>query len=337
MASADQIKALILSHLDGDEEQFYSVAMQVAAAAARKGQGKFAQDLRQMIDKARSLPLDKTAKSPIPIVRPREELAGLLTVSYPKVHLSDMTLSQRLLARLQKIIKEQRHFDQLQSHGLKPRRKLLFTGPPGSGKTMTASALAGELGLPLFVVRLDGLITRYLGESIAKLRLIFDAIENTRAVYLFDEFDSIGMHRGFANDVGEIKRVLNSFLMFIEQDNSTSLIVAATNHSQSLDYALFRRFDELLEFELPTDEQIVETLKSRLASCECVKVDFEQLAGAAQGLSFAEITQACDEAIKETIINNRSCVMTADVLTPISERSNFNRRFTPREICRPDQ
>ncbi len=336
MASADQIKSLVLSHVDGDEEQFYSVAMQVAAAAARKGQGKVAQELRALIDKARSNPVIQAAKQPIPIVRPRSELAGLLTVSYPKVRLSDMTLNEQLLSRLQRIVKEQRFFDRLQSHGLKPRRKLLFTGSPGTGKTLTASVLAGELGLPLFVVRLDGLITRYLGESIAKLRLIFDAIENTRAVYLFDEFDSIGTHRGFANDVGEIKRVLNSFLMFIEQDNSTGLIIAATNHPQSLDYALFRRFDELLEFDLPTRELIVKTLKTKLASCECMKVDFEKLADAAQGLSYAEITQACDEAIKEIIINNRKCVTTADVLAPISDRATFHRRFIQQRDDRSD-
>jgi SpoVK/Ycf46/Vps4 family AAA+-type ATPase len=336
MASADQIKALILSHLDRDDEQFYSVAMQVAAAAARKGQGKFAQELRALVDKARTTPLTQAAKSPIPIARPREELAGLLTVSYPKTRFSDMTLNPRLFSRVQKIVTEQRHFDRLQAHGMNPRRKLLFTGPPGSGKTMTASALAGELSLPLFVVRLDGLITRYLGESIAKLRLIFDAIENTRAVYLFDEFDSIGAQRGFANEVGEIKRVLNSFLMFIEQDNSTSLVIAATNHPQILDYALFRRFDELLEFELPTRTQIVETLKKKLASCDCVKVDYAQLADAAEGLSFAEISQACNEAIKEMIINDRDCVTTADVLSPISDRSNFHRRFTPQSNNRSE-
>ena len=160
MASADQIKSLVLSHVDGDEEQFYSVAMQVAAAAARKGQGKVAQELRALIDKARSNPVIQAAKQPIPIVRPRSELAGLLTVSYPKVRLSDMTLNDQLLSRLQRIVKEQRFFDRLQSHGLKPRRKLLFTGSPGTGKTLTDSVLAGELGLPLFVVRLDGLITR---------------------------------------------------------------------------------------------------------------------------------------------------------------------------------
>ncbi len=327
MASADQIKALVHSHLDGDEEQFYSVAMQMAAAAARKGQGKFAQELRALIDQARTAPALKPVNAPTPISRPRGELADLLTVSYPKVRLTDMTLDERLANCLQRILNEQRHFDRLRAHGLSPRRKLLFTGPPGTGKTMSAAVLASALNLPLFTVRLDGLITRYLGESIAKLRLIFDALAQTRAVYLFDEFDSIGTHRGFANDVGEIKRVLNSFLMFIEQDNSNSLIIAATNHPQSLDYALFRRFDELVEFALPQPELITATLKQRLAASDCIKVDFAQLAEAAQGLSYAEITQACDEAMKEAFLHERKCIETKDVLTPLAERMRFHQRF----------
>lgn len=327
MASAEQIKALVHSHLDGDEEQFYSVAMQMAAAAARKGQGKFAQELRSLIDQARSSPSIKPVSTLTPIARPRGELADLLTVSYPKVRLTEMTLDERLANSLKRILNEQRHFDRLRSHGLSPRRKLLFTGPPGTGKTMSAAVLASALNLPLFTVRLDGLITRYLGESIAKLRLIFDALTQTRAVYLFDEFDSIGTHRGFANDVGEIKRVLNSFLMFIEQDNSNSLIIAATNHPQSLDYALFRRFDELVEFSLPKPELIIATLKQRLASSDCVKVDFELLAKAADGLSFAEITQACDEAMKEAFLQERKCIETSDVLIPLAERVRFHQRF----------
>ena len=327
MASADQIKALVHSHLDGDEEQFYSVAMQMAAAAARKGQGKFAQELRALIDQARSTPTIKQTTVPTLISRPRGELADLLSVSYPKVRLVDMTLDERLANCLQRILNEQRHYDRLRANGLSARRKLLFTGPPGTGKTMSAAVLASALNLPLFTVRLDGLITRYLGESIAKLRLIFDALTQTRAVYLFDEFDSIGTHRGFANDVGEIKRVLNSFLMFIEQDNSNSLIIAATNHPQSLDYALFRRFDELIEFTLPEPKLIVATLKKRLAASDCVKVDFVQLADAANGLSFAEITQACNEAMKEAFLQERKYIKTTDVLTPLTERLRFQRRF----------
>jgi SpoVK/Ycf46/Vps4 family AAA+-type ATPase len=331
MASAEQLKALLQSHLEGDDPRFFSVAMQVAAAEARKGHTKVAQELRAMIDEARANPIVKPTKSPTPIARPRQGLADLLSVSYPKIHLSDMTLDSRILARLKRILKEQQHFDKLKSYGLNPRRKLLFTGPPGCGKTMTASAIAGELGVPLFVVRLDGLITKYMGESIAKLRLIFDAIENTRAVYLFDEFDSIGTHRGFVNDVGEIKRVLNSFLMYIEQDASMSLIIAATNHSQSLDYALFRRFDELIEYELPGIELITETLKNKLCLYENINVEFNEVARAAQGLSYAEITQACEEAVKDTVISNRKVITTNDVLTPISERAEYHKRYTKKE------
>jgi SpoVK/Ycf46/Vps4 family AAA+-type ATPase len=335
MASADQIKALLLSHIEGDDPRFYAIAMQVAAAAAKKGHGKFAQELRVLIDEARARGgknvLARASKSPIPIARPREELADLLSVSYPKTHLAEMTLEERILARLNRVLSEQQAFDKLRKHGLMPRRKLLFTGPPGCGKTMSASALAGELGLPLFVVRLDGLITKYMGESIGKLRLIFDAMESTRAVYLFDEFDSIGTYRGFANDVGEIKRVLNSFLMYIEQDESNSLIIAATNHPQSLDYALFRRFDELLEYQLPDVELIIEALKSKLAFYDRVEVDFEHVAVAAQGLSYAEITQSCEEAIKEAVINNRDVVTTEDLLSPISERKVFHERYVRKE------
>src|SRR5690554_5978179 len=129
---------------------------------------------------------------------------------------------------------------------------------------MTASVLAGELGLPLFEVRLDGLITKFMGETAAKLRQIFESTQQTRGVYFFDEFDAIGSQRGLANDVGEVRRVLNSFLQMIEQDDSHSLIIGATNHPEILDTALFRRFDDLLHYELPDEENIANALKGRL-------------------------------------------------------------------------
>lgn len=328
MASAEQIKALLNSHVEGDDHRFYSVAMQVAAAEAKKGHGKLAQELRDLVDRARTGARGtRASKGPTLIARPREELADLLSVSYPKTRLSHMTLAPRVLARLKRILKEQHNFDKLNAHGLSPRRKLLFTGPPGCGKTMSASAVAGELGIPLFVVRLDGLITKYMGETISKLRLIFDAMQHTRAVYLFDEFDSIGSHRGFTNDVGEIKRVLNSFLMYIEQDESNSVIIAATNYPQNLDYALFRRFDELLEFELPSPELVAETLKNKLSSFGRVDADMETLTNAAAGLSFADVTMACEEAVKDAVIHNRKALTTEDVLTPLKERAAFHERY----------
>ena len=253
MAIANQLKALLKSYAEGDDERFYSVAMQLAAHEAKIGHGKLAEELRDLIDQAkaaRGLP-PKVKDKTVPIARPRGELAGLLSVDYPQNRLADMVLDEPLIHQLERIIREHRQAARLLAHGLSPRRKLLLMGPPGTGKTMTASILAGELGLPLFRVRLDGLITKYMGETAAKLRQVFEATNRTRGVYFFDEFDAIGSERGLANDVGETRRILNSFLQMIEQDASHSLIVAATNHPGILDHALLRRFDDILHYQLP--------------------------------------------------------------------------------------
>ena len=169
MASAEQLKALLESHLEGDEDRFFSIAMQVAAHEARLGHGKLAEELRAMIDEAKSR---RGADLPVPISRPRGELANLLEVSYPKARLGEMILGKGLSEQIHRVIREQRHAGRILEHGLAPRRKLLLVGPPGTGKTLTASVLAGELGLPLLQVRLDGLITKFMGETAAKLRQI---------------------------------------------------------------------------------------------------------------------------------------------------------------------
>jgi SpoVK/Ycf46/Vps4 family AAA+-type ATPase len=324
LASAEQLKALLKSHLEGDDAHFFAVAMQVAAHEAKHGHGKLAQELRVLIDEAKARQQSgQLTKKPVPITRPRGDLSTLLSVSYPKIRLSDMILSDDLSARLTRIIKEQRQLARLRSHGLSPRRKLLLIGPPGTGKTMSASALAGEFGLPLFEIRLEGLITKYMGETAAKLRAVFDAIAETRGVYLFDEFDSIGSQRGAINDVGEIRRVLNSFLQFIEQDESDSLILAATNHPEILDYALYRRFDDVIQYTLPDKSLIVKTLKSRLTTYAKDNLAWNKLAEFALGLNFAEITRASNDAIKENIIYDRKLLATDDLMRSLSERKSI--------------
>lgn len=321
MASAEQIKALLKSHVDGDDAHFYAVAMQVAAHEAKLGHSRIANELRAFIDEAklRTQPL-KDARRTVPIAQPRGELSSLLSVSYPKLRLSDMILDVSVRDRLVRIIKEHRQIAKIRSYGLAPRKKLLLVGPPGTGKTMSAAVLAGELCIPLFVVRLDSLITKFMGETASKLRLIFEAITQSRGVYLFDEFDSIGSQRGLSNDVGEIRRVLNSFLQLIEQDDSDSILLAATNHPEILDYALFRRFDDVVEYVLPEQEQLISALQAKLAVFQKSKIDWKKLAGAATGLSYADITRACEEAIKEAIIHDRQKVATVDVLKNLSER-----------------
>ncbi len=191
---------------------------------------------------------------------------------------------------------------------------------------MTASALAGELGIPLYIVRLDSLITKFMGETAAKLRQIFDAIRDTRGIYFFDEFDAIGSQRGLANDVGEIRRVLNSFLQMIEQDQSNSLIIAATNHPEILDYALFRRFDDVIEYGLPNHEQIKAVLKNRLVNFAKPIKRWDSLCKVAEGLSYAELSRAADDTIKDAIIHDRASISAEDVVKNLEERKAYHGR-----------
>ena len=319
MPTADQIKALLTSHAEGDEAQFYSVAMQIAASEARSGHGKLAEDLRNMIDKAKSR-TDTASTTPIPLTRPRGELAEILTASYPKTTLADMVLRKDLAKRLKRVVDEHKAIQAIRARALSPRRRLLLVGEPGTGKTMTASVLAGELGLPLFLVRLDGLITRFMGETAAKLRLVFDAMSQTRGVYLFDEFDSIGSERGLANDVGEIRRVVNSFLQLVEQDESDSLIIAATNYQTLIDRAMFRRFDDVIAFHLPDLEQIKLTLRQKLSGSKKKGIRWTDAARTACGLSYADLTRAVEDAIKAAVVAERETVENTDLMRALRER-----------------
>jgi SpoVK/Ycf46/Vps4 family AAA+-type ATPase len=324
MASSEHLKALLRSHIKGDDAHFLSVAMQVAAHEAKQGHGKLAEDLRALIDSAKKNRM--SLSSPVPIGQPRGELGNLLSAVLPRTRFSEMILDEATHNRLARIINEQRSFEKIRAHGLSPRRKLLLVGPPGTGKTMTASALAGELGIPLYAVRLDSLITKFMGETASKLRQIFDAIRDTRGIYFFDEFDAIGSQRGLSNDVGEIRRVLNSFLQMIEQDQSNSLIIAATNHPEILDYALFRRFDDVIEYGLPNQEQAKAALKSRLVNYSKSIRSWEKLCKVAEGLSYAELARAADDAIKDAIINDRPQVDIKDVEKHLEERKAFHGR-----------
>ena len=335
MASSEQLKALIKSHISRDDGQFYSVAMQVAAHEAKLGHGKLAEELRDMIDAGKTRLSQDASGKLVPIAgalnsanKPRGELANLLSVTHPANRLGDMVLDEEAAKQLARIIKEQRMLARIKEHGLSPRRKLLLVGPPGTGKTMTASALAGELGIPLFLVRLDSLITKFMGETAAKLRQVFDAIADLRGVYFFDEFDAIGSQRGTANDVGEIRRVLNSFLQMIEHDQSNSLIIAATNHPEVLDIALFRRFDDVVEYHIPTPVQALDLIRSRLGGVAPKPFKKDGLVEHAQGLSYAEICRAVDESIKEAIMHDQTKVQRAELGRALEERRLISAKLT---------
>lgn len=321
MASAEQVKALIVSHAEGDDAKFYSVALQVAARAARGGHNHFAQELKELVDRKR---VDRQPHGspgrPTPVAQPRGELAGLLSASYPAAQLSDLVVEPTVREALERAIVEQRQADRLHAHGFGPLRRLLLLGPPGTGKTMSAGVIAAELHKPLFTIRLDGLITKFMGETASKLRLVFDALAQTPGVYLFDEVDALGGERSRANDVGEIRRVLNSFLQFLENDRSDSILVAATNHPQLLDQAMFRRFDAVIEYPLPTPTIARDVIRNRLAHMRLGRLAWAHIDNVTRGLSHGEITLAAEQAAKDTILAGDGEVTTARVVAALRER-----------------
>lgn len=318
---------MLRSRAEGDEDQFLAIALQIAAAEARQGRRSNAEQLRVAVEELRRGRGDKPSVR-VSLARPRGDLEGLLDLREPGLTLSQVVLSGPLREKLDRVVLQQNRRTWLREGNRTPSRRLLFAGPPGSGKTMTAEALAGELRLPFFVVRLEGLITRYMGETSAKLRLVFDETIRHRGVYLFDEFDAVGGKRDATNDVGEMRRVLNSFLQFMEEPASTdSLILAATNHPELLDRALQRRFDEVLSFDLPSPDEICEVIRNHLRPMKYPRIAWQKIVDAGLGLSQAELARAADEAAKVALLSERSFVRTDDLLKQITARHDMRNIF----------
>jgi SpoVK/Ycf46/Vps4 family AAA+-type ATPase len=329
--STKHLLALLNSHIDGDEDQFLSIALQVAAQEARQGRTDDADKLKRLVQKARDqnrVGRPASGQTPIPLARPRSELQGLVESAYPKVTLASMVLSDDINARLSRVVRQQQERATLRDHGQKPATHMLLVGPPGTGKTMTASALAGELHLPLFTVRLEALFSRYLGETAGKLRLLFDQIAQTRGVYLLDEFDAIGARRGEANDVGEIRRVLNSVLAFMEEPNATdSLVLAATNHVEILDEALARRFDEVIEYTLPDTAAARSIVERRLGKFKFATKSWSSLEPMLAGLSQGELVRAADAAVKDAILEGATKASVDALRSALQNRQTLKGKF----------
>jgi SpoVK/Ycf46/Vps4 family AAA+-type ATPase len=311
----EHITAMVRNHASGDDAAFYSVALQIAAREARQGHHVLASNIKKAVESSRErAPLANVTALP----RVRGDLAELVEVSHPKVHLRELIASSDRIAQIKQILAEQRQRKNLLEHGFNPVHRLLLEGPPGTGKTMTASVLATELSLPMYTVRLDGLLSKFMGETAAKLRLVFDAVAAERAVYLFDEFDALGGDRS-GNDVGEARRILNSFLVFLENAGPESIVIAATNHRAILDKAVFRRFDAVLEYMLPDARQAATVMRTRLGSMAS-KTSTTKLAEYTNGLSHADLVKAAESAAKAVLMRGESQVERDDVVTALIAR-----------------
>ncbi|MDP8256193.1 MAG: ATP-binding protein [Candidatus Alcyoniella australis] len=318
MATSEQIKSLIRSHFSTDAERFHTIALQVAAHEAQNGHGALAHDIRIIIDKARKETRPNILKFP-------DDLQGLVYSESSDITKAALVIPNILEARIERIIHEHRQQQKLKAHGLSHRRKILFVGPPGTGKTMSALVLAHELRMQLYTIQVDRLVTKFMGETSAKLRQIFDLMQRESGVYFFDEFDAIGGERSMDNDVGEMRRVLNAFLQFIERDTSDSLIVAATNSPRLLDKALFRRFDDVLYYEIPNLEDRRKLIANVLGSFIATRFRWKAVLHESEGLSQAEIDMACRDAIKQAILSDKTKVSASFLLVMIKERISIRR------------
>lgn len=295
MANADQILALIRSHVDGDNDMFIKTALQISAVEAKAGHAVFARSIQDLVKQNRSPRLQSLQRPLMQSVN-----CEFLMPIHDNAAILDLILQEDALEQIKRIIIEYKQRLQLRQHNLDNRKRILLYGPSGTGKTMTASVIANELRMNLYLVRSEKLITKFMGETSRNLAEVFDIIADVPAVYLFDEFDTLGTQRGNNNEVGEQRRILNTFLQLIDRSAEESIVIAATNNIDSIDKALFRRFDDVIKFQLPSILEIKTYLKYQF--CQHPYISTESIAALFEGMSFGEIKIVCSEVLKESIL-----------------------------------
>jgi SpoVK/Ycf46/Vps4 family AAA+-type ATPase len=237
--------------------------------------------------------------------RARGEL-DLISVRDPVITFDDLLLAEDKRQLFAEVHLELREEDLLIQSGIAPRRTFLFVGPPGCGKSATAEALADELGRELAVVNLATVVSSFLGDTSKNLSSIFEAAASEHWVLLFDEFDAIGKERAERTDHGELKRVVTAFLQQLDNFRGPSVLIAATNHPQLLDLAVWRRFDEVLKFEPPGVQEIRALLRLKLRSIPKQRsFDIERLASACSGMTQADVTRVVHDAYRHNVLHNR--------------------------------
>ena len=317
MPNANQLLALIKSHIEEDDSRFREIALQMAAVEAKAGHAVLSRNISDLVNNQKRPRFIARSLSPV-----NSELSEFVMAVGDSFGMENIVCKDEIKNKLNRIIREYVQRDVLYKNNLTNRSKVLLSGPSGTGKTMTASILANELHIPLYVVRMERVITKYMGESSLKLGKVFELISNIRGVYLFDEFDAIGLQRGHDNEVGEMRRILNSFLQMMERVDSDSIIVAATNCGEQLDKALFRRFDDVIEYSLPDDYEIQTLLSHCLYGFDASQVMLDKLLPILRGMSHAEITSVCMDAAKESLLNEEP-LSNSTMVEAINQRNSI--------------
>jgi SpoVK/Ycf46/Vps4 family AAA+-type ATPase len=328
VASGAILRQLIKSGALGDEVGFRAATEAVIKEEREKRHHLLANDLERLLY-GKSAATEKNSRSLQLVPRlPSNKDNGLdLLEVRPVVRGEiDLILSDSTQTTLSEIIYEHDQVDVLRSYGLQPAQKLLFCGPSGTGKTLTAEVIANRLELPLVIVRLDSVISSFLGETASNLRKVFDYASQNSVIVLFDEFDALAKDRGDAADHGELKRSVNAVLQMLDGYRGESILIATTNYETLLDQAVWRRFDETLRFELPNLEQIKRLLALKLSG---VRRDFDtddhEVASLFKGMSHADIERVLRRAVKQMILSGREFLQSIHIVEAL------RREYQPRK------
>ena len=313
MPRADLLKQLFRAYRESDRESFMDVARIIADEERKKHHPALANELLRILDNGVVAAAPSLRGSFQPAPRDHEKKSSLLEIRHPDRYSKELILHAGTQDILLKVIREFRQWDILEANGLRPSNKLLFCGPPGCGKTATAEVMATELGLPLVYVRFDSVVSSLLGETASNLRKVFEYIHEDAWVVLFDEFDAIGRSRDDATEHGEIKRVVNSFLQMLDNFRGRSLLIAATNFEQALDPALWRRFDEVVRFERPTEAQIGELLEKKLSHVRNSKISTKRYGAQLEGSTFGDIERIANDVLKSCALEGRTQLQAEDI------------------------
>lgn len=305
MASGKLLRQLIKSGLQGDQSTFRAASEAVISEEREKNHHLLANDLQKLLYGGHSTNGKHTFNLNSVAKFPANKDSGLsLLEERPVVReIHDLIVSSKTGDAINEILHEHNRQDVLQSYGLFPARKLLFYGPPGCGKTLAAEVIASALSIPLILVRLDSLISSFLGETASNLRKVFEYVSSQQVVALFDEFDALAKDRGDSADHGELKRSVNAVLQMMDGYRGTSILIATTNYDSLLDKAVWRRFDEIIDFEMPDMDQITRLISLKLSG---VRRNFEcsdeVVTKLFEGIAHADIERVLRRAIKEMIL-----------------------------------
>ena len=294
------------AYRDNDDSAFLRVGMTLIEEEKAKNHYVLANKLKKILSSPPQIngnrPFTNKLNKVIELPKDKDNGTELVKVIYPHKNFNDIVLSDEVKKQLDSVIVEYEKKEILKAYGLTPKKKLLFCGAPGCGKTICAEAVANALDLPILYTCFDGLISSYLGETSSNIRKVFDFASKNNWVLFFDEFDAIGKSRDTVEEHSELKRVVNSFLQILDGFICDSLVIAATNHEKAIDKALWRRFDEIVMFNKPDCEQITILIQKKLRAFSVECLDINRFAKELEGCSYADIERVCLSSIKSCVI-----------------------------------